>query len=126
MGVHVARTRPPYPPEFRAEAVRLLRTTGKTPREVAETFGVSRQTVANWARQAYLDDGLRDDGLTTAEREELRRLRREVGDLREEREILKKAAGPYRGLAATSSRGRAVSRQGCRGHRPRAAGEATG
>jgi transposase len=53
---------------------------------------VSRQTVANWLRQADLDDGHRDDGLTTAEREELRRLRREVRDLREEREILKKAA----------------------------------
>jgi transposase len=59
---------------------------------VAETLGVSRQSVVNWARQADLDQGLRDDGLTTAEREELRRLRREVRDLREEREILKKAA----------------------------------
>jgi transposase len=89
MGVHVPRTRPPYPPEFRAEAVRLLRTTGKTPQQVADDLGVSRQSVANWARQADLDAGLRDDGLTTAEREELRR---EVRDLREEREILKKAA----------------------------------
>ena len=92
MGVHVPRTRPPYPPEFRAEAVRLLRTTGKTPQQVADDLGVSRQSLANWARQADLDQGLRDDGLTTVEREELRRLRREVRDLREEREILKKAA----------------------------------
>jgi transposase len=53
---------------------------------------VSRQSLANWARQADVDDGRRDGGLATAEREELRRLRREVGDLREEREILKKAA----------------------------------
>ena len=82
----------PYPPEFRAEAVRLLRTTGKTPQQVADDLGVSRQSVANWARQADLDDGRRDDGLTTAERDELRRLRREVRDLREEREILRKAA----------------------------------
>jgi transposase len=63
MGVHVPRTRPPYPPEFRTEAVRLLRTSGKSPREVAETLGVSRQSVVNWARQADLDHGLRDDGL---------------------------------------------------------------
>jgi transposase len=56
---------------------------------------VSRQSVANWARQADLDAGLRDDGLTTAEREELRRLRREVRELREEREILKKAAALF-------------------------------
>src|SRR5215218_1233855 len=64
MGVHVPRTRPPYPPEFRAEAVRLLRATGKSPQQVADDLGVSRQSVANWARQADLDDGLRDDGLT--------------------------------------------------------------
>jgi transposase len=92
MGVHVPRTRPPYPPEFRAEAVRLLRNSGKTPQQVADDLGVSRQSVANWARQADLDAGLRDDGLTSAEREELRRLRREVRELREEREILRKAA----------------------------------
>jgi transposase len=59
---------------------------------VADDLGVSRQSVANWARQADLDAGLRDDGLTTAEREELRRLRHEVRELREEREILRKAA----------------------------------
>jgi transposase len=92
MGVHVPRTRPPYPPEFRAEAVRLARSTGKTPQQVADDLGVSRQSVANWLRQADLDDGRRDDGLTSAEREELRRLRRENRELREEREILKKAA----------------------------------
>jgi transposase len=92
MGVHVPRTRPPYPPEFRAEAVRLARSTGKTPQQVADDLGVSRQSVANWLRQADLDDGRRDDGLTAAEREELRRLRREVRELREEREILRKAA----------------------------------
>lgn len=82
MGVHVPRTRPPYPPEFRAEAVRLLRSTGRTPQQIADDLGVSRQSVATWARQADLDDGRRDDGQTTAEREELRRLRREVRELR--------------------------------------------
>lgn len=73
MGVHVPRTRPPYPPEFRAEAVRMARPTGKTPQQVADDLGVSRQSVANWLRQADLDDGRRDDGLTTVEREELLR-----------------------------------------------------
>jgi transposase len=48
MGVHVPRTRPPYPPEFRAEAVRLLRSTGRTPQQIADDLGVSRQSVANW------------------------------------------------------------------------------
>ena len=71
MGVHVPRTRPPYPPEFRAEAVRMARPTGKTPQQVADDLGVTRQSEANWLRQADLDDGRRDDGLTTVEREEL-------------------------------------------------------
>jgi transposase len=87
----VPPTRPPYPPEFRAEAVRLLRTSGKTPREVAEDLGISRQSLVNWARQADRDSGRGDDGLTSAEREELRRLRRELRVVREERDILKKA-----------------------------------
>jgi transposase len=87
----VPPTRPPYPPEFRAEAVRLLRTSGKTPREVAQDLGISRQSLVNWARQADRDAGRRDDGLTSAEREELRRLRRELRVVREERDILKKA-----------------------------------
>ncbi|HEY6591912.1 MAG TPA: helix-turn-helix domain-containing protein [Actinomycetota bacterium] len=73
MGVHVPRTRPPYPPEFRAEAVRMARPTGKTHQQVADDLGVSRQSVANWLRRADLDDGRRDDGLTTVEREELLR-----------------------------------------------------
>jgi transposase len=86
------RTRPPYPPEFRAEAVRLVRSGGKLIREVADDLGVSEQTLRNWVRQGDLDDGRRTDGLTTTEQEELRRLRRENRLLRQEREILKKAA----------------------------------
>lgn len=86
------RTRPPYPPEFRAEAVRLVRSGGKLIREVAEDLGVSEQTLRNWVRQGDLDDGRRSDGLTSSEQEELRRLRRENRVLRQEREILKKAA----------------------------------
>jgi transposase len=88
----VPRTRPPYPPEFRAEAVRLVRTGGKLIREVADDLGVSEQTLRNWVRQGDLDDGRRSDGLTSPEQEELRRLRRENRLLRQEREILKKAA----------------------------------
>ena len=85
------RTRPPYPPEFRAEAVRLVRTSGKTLKEIAADLGVSTESLRKWSRQTEIDAGERD-GLTTAEREELQRLRREVRLLREEREILKKAA----------------------------------
>jgi transposase len=88
----VPRTRPPYPPEFRAEAVRLVRSGGKLIREVAEDLGVSEQTLRNWVRQGDLGDGRRSDGLTSSEQEELRRLRRENRVLRQEREILKKAA----------------------------------
>jgi transposase len=88
----VPRTRPPYPPEFRAEAVRLVRSSGKLVREVAQDLGVSEQALRNWLRQADLDDGYRSDGLTSSEQEELRTLRRKVRVLEEEREILKKAA----------------------------------
>jgi transposase len=88
----VPRTRPPYPPEFRAEAVRLVRTGGKLIGEVAEDLGVSEQTLRNWIRQGDLDDGRRTDGLTSSEQEELRQLRRRVRVLEQEREILKKAA----------------------------------
>ena len=88
----MGKTRPPYPPEFRAEAVRLVRQSGKSIPGIARDLGVSDQSLRNWVRQADLDTGLRSDGLTTEEREELRRLRRENRVLQEEREILKKAA----------------------------------
>jgi transposase len=88
----VPSSRPPYPPEFRAEAVRLVRASGKLIREIAGDLGVAEQTLRNWLHQADLDDGYRDDGLTSSEQEELRTLRRRVRVLEEEREILKKAA----------------------------------
>jgi transposase len=88
----VPRTRPPYPPEFRVETVRLLRSGATTIRQVSQDVGVSQQTLRNWLRQADLDDGRRDDGLTTSDREELRRLRRRVRVLEQEREILRRAA----------------------------------
>jgi|SRR6516225_8027400 transposase len=82
----------PYAPEFRAEAIRLARTSGKSHRQIAEDLGVTSETLRLWLKQADLDDGKRHDGLTSEEQEELRRLRREVRILREERDILKKAA----------------------------------
>jgi transposase len=84
-------TKPPYPPEFRREAVQLVRTTDKPIAQVARDLGVSGQTLHTWIKQADIDAGKRE-GLTTEEREELRRLRRENRTLLQEREILKKAA----------------------------------
>jgi transposase len=81
-----------FPPEYKAEVVELIRTTGKTVGQVAKELDLTETAVRQWVRQADLDAGRRSDGLTTAERDELRRLRRENRDLREEREILRKAA----------------------------------
>jgi len=85
------RTRPPYPEEFRRQMVELVRT-GRTPEELAREFEPCGETIRNWVKQADLDDGRRQDGLTTEEKKEMRELRREVRQLRVEREILKKAA----------------------------------
>lgn len=75
------RTRPPYPPEFRAEAVKLARSSEKPVSELARDFGVSTETLRNWLRQQQIDTGKRK-GVTTDEREELRRLRKENKVLR--------------------------------------------
>jgi transposase len=85
------KSHPPYSPEFRQRIVELVRK-GRTPEELARQFEPSAQAIRNWVKQAALDVGERPDGLTTAERDELRRLRREVRQLREERAILSKAA----------------------------------
>lgn len=84
-------TRPMYPPAFKAEAVQLARSSDKSVGAVAKDLGIADQTLRTWVRQAEVEGGARD-GLTPGEREELRHLRREVRTLRQEREILKKAA----------------------------------
>jgi transposase len=86
------RPRRYFPPEYQAEVVELIRTTGKTPGQVARELDLTETAVREWVKRADLDAGRRSDGLTTAERDELRRLRRQVKDLEEEREILRKAA----------------------------------
>lgn len=87
----MGKTRPPYPPEFRAEAVRLARSSGRPLSEIAGDLGCSTESLRYWVKQTRIDAG-EAEGLTSDEREELRRLRRENRLLREEREILKKAA----------------------------------
>jgi transposase len=82
---------PPYSMEFRAEAVRLLRRGDRTIPELSRDLGCSPQSLRNWSRQLAIDEG-KAAGLSSEEREELRRLRRELRVVTEEREILKKAA----------------------------------
>jgi transposase len=81
-----------FPPEYKAEVVELIRSSGKTAGQVAKELGLTETAVREWVKRADLDAGRRADGLVSSEREELRRLRRENRDLREEREILRKAA----------------------------------
>lgn len=85
------RSRPPYPPEFRREAVQMVRS-GRSIKDVSESLGMTPQSLRNWVRQEQLDQHERDDGLTTSEREELRELRRKVRRLEQERDLLKRAA----------------------------------
>jgi transposase len=85
------RTRKPYPPEFRQQMVELVRA-GRTPEELAREFEPTAQSISNWVTQADRDAGKRKDGLSSAEREELAQLRREIRQLKIERDILTKAA----------------------------------
>lgn len=80
----------PYPPEFRQRIIEQVRK-GRTPEELGRQFEPSAQCIRNWVRQADRDEGRRQDGLTTAERDELGRPRRGNRTLREKREILKKS-----------------------------------
>ena len=84
------KSRPAYPPEYRRKIVALVRA-GRNPHELASEFECSAQTIRNWVAQTEADAGKRDDVLTSAEREELCKLRRENKQLKLEREILAKA-----------------------------------
>ena len=83
--------RTPYPAEFRAHMVALVKA-GRTPEELAREFEPTAQSIVNWVAQADRDSGVRQDGLTAAERQELTRLRRKVRQLEVERDILSRAA----------------------------------
>lgn len=85
------RTHMPYPPEFRRRMVELVRA-GRDPEALAREFEPTAQSIRNWVVQADRDAGRREDRLTSDERHELTRLRRENRRLKEEREILAKAA----------------------------------
>jgi len=85
------KTRPPYDPEFRKRAVQLVVTQGLSKQQVADDLGCSYESLRNWVKQHEIDEGKRQ-GPSTAELDELRSLRRENKILREEREILRKAA----------------------------------
>jgi transposase len=98
----------PYAAEYRRQMVDLVRA-GRTPEELSREFEPSAQSIWNWVRQAERDEGTRSDGLTTEEREELRRLRHEVRVLREEKEILKKAAAWFAQENGLTPRGRSSS-----------------
>ena len=81
----------PYPVEFRQQLVELVKA-GRTPRELAQEFEPTAESIRNWVKQAAIDQGERSDGQSTVEKKELVRLRRENKQLRQEREILAKAA----------------------------------
>jgi transposase len=87
----MVRTIPFYPPEFKVEAVQLVQQRERSLPQIARDLGVCEQTLRNWVKRIAIESGVRA-GLTTEERDELQRLRRENRILKEERDILKKAA----------------------------------
>jgi len=97
------KSKPPYPHDFRARIVELARA-GRTVASLAKEFGVTDNSIRNWLRQADLDTGRRTDGLTSEEKQELTRLRKENARLREERDILEKAAAWFAQESATRKR----------------------
>ena len=99
----MAKTRPPYPAAFREQIIELARA-GRSPTELAREFGCTAQTIANWFAQAACDSGKPlpgKEGLTSIEREELVRLRRQLKQVQMERDILAKACA--HGLPAKAS-----------------------
>ncbi|MDH3742564.1 MAG: transposase [Hyphomicrobiales bacterium] len=97
------RTRNPYPAEFRDQLIALARS-GCSVESLAREFEPCVATIHGWVEQAECDEGVLDDDLTSAERDELRRLRRENKQLRQERDILSKAAAWFAQNDVTSSR----------------------
>jgi len=91
VSTNMGKTRPPFPREFKEQIVALARA-GRSPAQLAREFEPTQPTIRDWIAQADRDEGLRHDGLTTAEKEELVRFRRENHQLKIEREILAKAA----------------------------------
>ena len=87
----MARKSPPFTPEFRRQMIELVRS-GRSPESLSKEFEPTAQTIRNWVAQAGRDDGRRDDGLKSDERDEITRLRRENRQLKVERDILSKAA----------------------------------
>lgn len=97
------RTRNPYPTEFRDQLVALARV-GRSVESLAREFEPCAATIHGWIKQIEIDDGDRHDGLSSEERDELRRLRQEVKQLRQERDILSKAAAWFAQNDVTSRR----------------------
>jgi len=101
----MGKTRRSYPPEYREQIIALARA-GRSAAELAREFDPSEQTIRNWLFQAQVNTGERSDGLTTDDKEELARLRKENRRLREEREILKKAAAWFAEETGSTPKGR--------------------
>jgi len=101
------KSHPPYPAEFRQQMVELVQV-GKTPAQLAREFGCTAQTIANWVSQAAADARKKPpsskDPLSSAERDELARLRRRVRQLEMERDILAKATAWFAGNSDATSK----------------------
>ena len=102
----MAKSHPPYPAEFRQRVIQLVRA-GRNPAELAREFGCHGQSIRNWVAQAAVESGKpppdQEGSLTSAEREELARLRRQVRQLQMERDILAKATAWFAGRNGASS-----------------------
>ena len=101
----MSKSHPPYPAEFRQQMVELVRA-GRKPEELSREFGCTGQSIRNWVAQAAIDSGKPlpgKAGLTSAEREEVSRLRRQVRQLQMERDILAKATAWFAGRNGSSS-----------------------
>ena len=102
------RSRPAYPPEFRQKLIELVHA-GRSHEQLAKEFEPTAQTIRNWVAQADANGGKRPDVLTSVEREELGRLRKENRKLRLEREILAKATAWFAREADTTPKKSSVS-----------------